>query len=109
MRVLLDECIDETLRHSMIGHDCQTCRYAGLKGLTNGRLLDAAEQSGFEVLITVDRHMRYQQSLQDRKIALVVLETRTTNIDDLLTLVPDVLTALEGLKPGDIVRLIGSR
>ncbi len=108
MRVLLDECIDEALRHGITGHDCQTCRYAGLRGLTNGRLLDAAEQSGFEVLITVDRNMQYQQSLRGRGIALVILEARTTNLDDLLALVPEVLIALEVLKSGDIVR-IGSR
>ena len=108
MRVLLDECIDEALRHGLTGHDCQTCRYAGLKSLTNGRLLEAAEQSGFEVLITVDRNMQHQQSFRNRKIALVILEARTTNIDDLLALVPDVLTALEALKSGDVVR-IGSR
>lgn len=105
MRVLLDECIDEALRHGIIGHDCHTCRYAGLKGLTNGRLLTAAEQSGFEVLITVDRNMQYQQSLRDREIALVILEARTTSLDDLLALMPDVLTALEVLKPGDVVRI----
>ena len=108
MRVLLDECIDEALRHAMIGHDCETNRYAGLKSMTNGRLLDAAEQAGFEVLITVDRNMQYQQTLRERKMALVILEARTTNIEDLLALVPDVLTALQALKSGDIVR-IGSR
>jgi len=108
MGVLLDEYIDEALRHGMTGHDCQTCRYAGLKGLTNGRLLAAAEQEGFEVLITVDRNMPHQQSLRGREIALVILEARTTNIDDLLALLPDVLTALEVLKPGDVVR-VGSR
>ncbi len=39
MRLLLDECIDEELRHHFVGHDCQTCRYAGLNGLANGALL----------------------------------------------------------------------
>jgi predicted nuclease of predicted toxin-antitoxin system len=105
MRVLLDECIDEALRHGIAGHDCQTCRYAGLKGITNGQLLAAAEQSGFQVLITVDRNLQYQQRLHDRKIALVILEGRTTNLDDLLVLVPDILTALEALKSGDVVRV----
>jgi hypothetical protein len=108
MRVLLDECIDEALRHAIAGHNCQTCRYAGLKGLTNGRLLAAAEELGFEVLITVDRNMQYQQRLRGRKIAMVILEARTTNIDDLLALVPAVLTALEALKSGEVVR-IGTR
>ena len=43
MRILLDQCVDEELRHCFGAHHCQTCRYAGLKGLTNGRLLAAAE------------------------------------------------------------------
>jgi hypothetical protein len=105
MRILLDECIDEALRHAIAGHDCQTCRYAGLKGMTNGKLLAAAEQLGFQVLITVDQNLQYQQQLRDREIALVILEAPTTNLDDLLTLVPDILTALESLKSGDVVRI----
>ena len=105
MRVPLDECIDEGLRHAITGHDCETCRYAGLKGLTNGRLLAAAEQAGFEVLITVDRNLPYQQRLRDREIGLIILQGRTTNLDDLLALIPDVLTILAALKPGDVVRV----
>lgn len=105
MRVLPDECIDEALRHEITGHDCRTCRYASLKGMTNGRLLAAAEQSGFEVLITLDRNLQYQQRFRDRDTGLVILEGRTMNLDDLLVLVPDVLTALEVLKPSDVVRV----
>src|SRR5450432_1289767 len=71
MRHLLDECIDEGLRHHFIGHECQTCRYAGLTGLANGELLAAAEQAGFEVLITVDQNMPSQQSLRGRSISLL--------------------------------------
>jgi len=108
MRLLLDECIDEGFRHHFAGHECQTCRYAGLTGLANGALLAAADQAGFEVLITVDQNMPHQQSLRGRSIALVVVRARTTNLDDLLVLLPDVLTALEILKPGEAV-LIGIR
>ena len=105
MRVLLDECTDEAFRHGIAGHDCQTCRYAGLKGMTNGQLLAAAEKSGFQALITVDRNLQYQQRLHGREIALVILEGRTTNLDDLLALIPDMLAALETLKSGDVVRV----
>lgn len=73
MRVLLDECIYETVRHGIAGHECQTCRYAGLTGMANGRLLAVAEQAGFQVLITVDRNRQYQQTLHGRQIALMVL------------------------------------
>ncbi|MFN0100637.1 MAG: DUF5615 family PIN-like protein [Bryobacteraceae bacterium] len=105
MRLLLDECIDEALRHRFSSHDCQTCRYAGLRGLTNGRLLTAAEQEGFEVLITVDQNMPHQQSLRGRAISVVVLLARTTTFDDLVALVPDALDALEVIKPGNVIRI----
>jgi hypothetical protein len=57
------------------------------------------------VLITVDQNMPYQQSILGREISVVVLQARTTNLDDLLTLVSDVLVALEVLKPGEVVRI----
>ena len=74
MRLLLDECIDEGLRHHFTGHECETCRYAGLTGLANGALLAAADQAGFEVLITVDQNMPNQQSLRGRSISLWLSE-----------------------------------
>ena len=73
----------------------------------NTVVLTAAEQAGFDVLITVDRNMQYQQTLRDRQIALVILAARTTNLDDLLMLVPEVLTALESLKRGSVIRVAG--
>jgi predicted nuclease of predicted toxin-antitoxin system len=105
MRLLLDECIDEGLRHHFTAHECQTCRYAGLAGLANGALLAAADQAGFDVLITVDQNMPSQQTLRGRAISLLVVRARTTNLDDLLVLMPDVLNALEVLKPGEAIRI----
>jgi hypothetical protein len=105
MRVLLDECIDESLRHYFSGHQCQTCRFAGFKGLTNGALLTAAEQAGFDVLITVDRNMQHQQRVANRTLSIVVIRSRTTGIDDLTGLMRDVLSALELLKPGQLVQV----
>jgi len=61
MRVLLDECVDEQLRHHLPGHDCQTARYAGFPGLENRELLKQAEDRGFE----------YQQNWADRQIAVI--------------------------------------
>ena len=107
MRILLDECLDEELRHSFSSHDCQTCRYAGLRGLTNGKLIAAAEQLGFEVLLksTVDQNIPYQQSLKGRRFSIVILRSRTTTLEDMLPLVPQVLTSLKFMQPGDIVRI----
>jgi hypothetical protein len=105
MRVLLDECIDEGFRHHFGGHDCQTCRYAGLAGLANGELLAAADRAGFGVLITVDQSMPNQQSLRGRSISLLVVRARSTNLEDLLAVPPDVLEALETLGSGQVIRI----
>ncbi|MDP9054576.1 MAG: hypothetical protein M3N93_09790 [Acidobacteriota bacterium] len=73
MRLLLDECIDERLRHAFAGHDCQTARYAHLAGLKNRRLLLAAESAGFNVIITVDQNIPDQQNLAGRGMGCSVL------------------------------------
>ena len=65
MRILLDECIDERLRHLFTEYDCQTARNAGFAGLTNGALLLAGKSAAFDVLMTVDQNIPDQQTLTD--------------------------------------------
>jgi predicted nuclease of predicted toxin-antitoxin system len=105
MRILIDECIDERLRNSFAGHDCQTVRYAGLAGLKNGELLAAAEAAEFEVFVTTDQGIEYQQNLAGRKIAIILLQARSNRLRDLLPLVPASLVQIESIRPGQIVKL----
>ena len=91
MRILIDECIDERLRNSFSGHDCQTARYAGFAGLKNGELLDAVESAHFDVLLTVDRGLEYQQNLTGRKIAIIIFHARSNRRKDLLPHIPACL------------------
>jgi len=105
MRLLLDECIDERLRLLFPIHDCQTARFAGLAGLKNGLLLQAAEAGGFDVLITVDQNIPDQQNLAGRKIALLILCGPTNRLRDLAPLAPAVLSALGSIGPGDVMRV----
>ena len=104
MRLLIDECIDERLRHLFPGHDCQTARFAEFTGLTNGQLLDAAEAAGFEVLVTVDQGIPEQQSMVGRRISVLILRSTTNRLRDLETIVPAALSALQAIQPGSIVR-----
>ena len=83
MRLLIDECVDERLRLLFPDHDCQTARFAGLAGLKNGRLLEAAEAAGFDVLITVDQNIPDQQNLTGRGISLIILCGPTNRLCDL--------------------------
>lgn len=57
MRLLIDECVDERVRLLFPGHECQTARFAGLAGLKNGQLLEAAEAAGIDIPITVDQNI----------------------------------------------------
>jgi len=74
-RILLDENAPVGLKSVLSGHDVRTAPEMGWASLLNGRLLDAAEASGFEVMVTADQNIRTQQNLAGRKIALVVLAT----------------------------------
>jgi hypothetical protein len=71
-------------------------------------LLAAADQAGYDVLITVDKNMPHQQSLRGRRISVIVVEARSTSFDDLVCLMPDVLTSVELVQPGQIL-CVGSR
>jgi predicted nuclease of predicted toxin-antitoxin system len=105
MRLLIDECIDERLRHLFPDHDCQTARYANLAGLKNGRLLEAAEDAGFDVLITVDQNIPDQQNLTRRRIAVLILCGPTNRLRDLTALVPAAVFALASIRPGDCLKV----
>ena len=66
MQLLLDECMDQSLRHFFTGHDCHTAAYAGLAGLKNGALMSEAEAAGFDVIVTADLEIPHQQNLRHR-------------------------------------------
>ena len=75
MRVLFDQGTPVPLREFLGEHDVSTAYERGWSMLENSDLLDAAEREGFEVLVTTDRNLRYQQDLGVRSIAIVVLST----------------------------------
>jgi hypothetical protein len=105
MRLLLDECVDERLRLLFPDHDCQTVRFAKLAGLRNGRLIEAADVAGFDVLITVDQHIPDQQNLRSRRIAILILFGPTNRLRDIESLVPAAVIALRSIGRGEVVRI----
>ena len=86
------------------GHDCETVPEAGFGGATNGELLAQAEFL-FDVLVTIDRNLRYQQNLTGRDIAILVLCARSNDISDLEPLIPEAIRALVSIKPGEVVEI----
>jgi len=104
MKLLLDECTPERLKFDFVGHDVLTVGQAGLKGLKNGALLRSASGK-FDVLITVDQNIPFQQNSADLSIAIVIMIARSNRYSDLKTLVPKVLNAIGAIRVGEIVRI----
>lgn len=104
MKILLDECLPLDFRHSFPNHDCHTTEFAGFKGKSNGDLLRVVEAAGYEVLLTVDQGIPYEQN-RKRKLAIIVLRARTNQIEDLAPLVGSVLDALDAIQPGEIIAI----
>ena len=75
MKLLLDECVTRRLKREFGNHEVHTVEQAGFKGLENGHLLKAAS-GDYEVLITVDRNLPYQQNLSGLDIAILILAAR---------------------------------
>jgi predicted nuclease of predicted toxin-antitoxin system len=105
MRLLIDECIDQRMRFLFPDHDCQTAGFANLAGLKNGRLLDAAEAAGFDVLITVDQSIPDQQNLSGRRISILILCAMTNRLRELAPIAPSACRALALIAPGQVVRV----
>jgi hypothetical protein len=104
VRILLDECIDWRLSRAIVGHEVKTARQMGWASIKNGELLALASDR-FDVFVTVDRNLSFQQNLQDQRIAVIVLHARTNRIADLLPLVPDLLSAIASATPGIVSRI----
>jgi putative NIF3 family GTP cyclohydrolase 1 type 2 len=102
-RVLLDENVPHKLRLSLARNEVTTVAYGGWSGLKNGELLSAAEREGFDVFLTGDRGLEYQQNLANRKIAIVWLSTNNWPI--LKKHVARVAAAVEGARPGTFARV----
>jgi predicted nuclease of predicted toxin-antitoxin system len=75
MRLLLDHNVPKGLRQILASHEVRSAYEMKWAELTNGELLDAAEQAGFDVLITGDKGIRHQQRIEEQTIAIVVLGT----------------------------------
>lgn len=104
MRLLLDECLPKQLKRAFVGHEVRTVPEAGLAGLENGALLRrAAEQ--FDVLVTVDANLQYQQNTSRLGLAVLVLRAASNDISDLSPLIPKALDALTRLSPGMVVEI----
>jgi hypothetical protein len=102
MKVLLDECVPWPIHRLLVGHECRTAQQKGWGGIKNGQLLQLAEAE-FELFITADQNLRYQQNLAGRRIA--ILELSTNKLRRIKAAADLIRVAIDEIKAGDFRRL----
>lgn len=102
MRILIDECIPRRFLRVFAEYDAMSVPYMGWSGKKNGELLRLMLEARFDVFVTVDQNLQYQQNLHDADISILVLHGTTNGYDDLLKLVPKIHSTLEIAKPRNI-------
>jgi hypothetical protein len=105
MRILLDECVPKPFKRQFDDLDLKTVREMGWSGTKNGALLRLMSESGFTILLTSDRNIRYEQNLQQTGIAVIVMIAPTNRLVDLLSLISKVRETLLTIKPGELIEV----
>lgn len=106
MKVFVDECVDWRLSRDIAGHEVKTARQMGWSEIKNGQLLALAQEL-FDVFVTVDRNLSFQQHLPAFSIAVIVMRARSNRLSDLQPLVSTLLAQIE-TAPRGAVTYVGS-
>jgi hypothetical protein len=104
VRVLFDQGTPAPLRHHLSNHEISTAYELGWGNLMNGDLLQQAEAQGFEVLVTTDQNLQYQQNLASRKITVIVLST--TSWPRIQKVLPRVVDAINNVQANAYVEVL---
>jgi predicted nuclease of predicted toxin-antitoxin system len=101
MKILFDHGVPAPLRRRLSGHSIDTAFERGWSDMQNGDLLDIAEQEGYDILVTTDQSLRYQQNLTERQLAIIVL--LSTSWPRIQLRIDNVQDAVDHAAPGDYI------
>lgn len=104
MKILIDENVHHGLRKLLVGHEVHSVQYLGWAGVKNGTLLDLADGK-YDVLLTLDSNILYQNNLANRSISVITLISPKIRIEDLMPFVPRLLLALNHIVPGQVINI----
>jgi predicted nuclease of predicted toxin-antitoxin system len=105
MKVLFDECLPKRLKRELPGHEVVRVQEMGWAGIKNGALLRLIQAADFDVFVTIDGNLEYQQNLRAIKFAIVVLSAPDNTFDTLSPLMPKVIEALKIITTGQVVHV----
>ena len=107
MRILFDHGTPRGIARWLEGHSVREAKAQGWDTLTNGELLKAAEDAGFDLLLTTDQNLPHQQNMVGRKIAVVVLNKASWRL--IKPAIPQIVAAIQAAQPGSVTVVAVSR
>lgn len=105
MKILLDECVNRKLKSRLSGFEVYTVAEMNWRSLRNGNLMRAAIENQFDVLLTVDKNLEYQQNMEKHDIAVVVFDVFKNSIQYLEALMPAFRTRALTFVKGQVYRI----
>lgn len=99
----MDECLPKKLKLEFKNYEVSTVYEQGWSGIKNGELLKLAQENRFDVFLTADQNLKYQQNLSKSTIAIIILVARNNRIESLQPLIIEVHQVLEKIQPGQFI------
>ncbi|MEN9548981.1 MAG: hypothetical protein RIR12_1572 [Bacteroidota bacterium] len=98
MKILLDECVTKRLKNHLTEFDVFTIRELDLSGIKNGKLMTYCVENNFDILLTIDKNLMYQQNLDKYPVTIAILNCVTSKIEELSTFLPSFKSQVEKLE-----------
>ena len=98
MKILLDECVTKRLKSHLPEYNVFTVTEMGWGGLKNGKLLKQCIDNGFDILLTIDKNLKFQQNLDKFALVIVVLNAVTSKIEELVLFIPSLKAQITGFE-----------
>ena len=95
MKILLDECVTKRLKKHLEEFEVLTVRELNLSGIKNGKLMTFCVENNFDILLTIDKNLLFQQNFDHYPLTIVVLDCQTSKIEELVTLIPSFKSQID--------------
>ena len=103
MKILLDECVTKKLKPFLHEHEVFTVTNMNWNGLKNGNLMSKAVEENFDILLTIDKNLAFQQNTKDFEISIVVSNAKTSKIENLIPLASEFLARIDTFEKGKAI------
>ncbi len=102
MKILLDECLTKKLKQELPLHEVYTVFELGISGIKNGKLLKFCAENNFDLLLTIDKNMAFQQNLKNFSLSIVVFDAKSSRIEELVPFIPTFNEKCSSFKKSEV-------